>query len=91
MPSTSLSERKLPGKGGSVLGMRCPKRGAASQGVPAGRSQQAVKLAACSKAAVGRPGTFDRVLPLNHAAHPDARTSAVLHKVHRARAGGRER
>ncbi len=32
-----------------------------------------------------------RVLPLNRAAHADARTSVVLCKGHRARAGGCER
>jgi hypothetical protein len=66
----------------------CPD---ASKVVPAWRRPELASADRQAKAASTVSGTFRHVLPLNSAAHADARASVVLCKGYRARAGGRER
>ncbi|KPK17643.1 MAG: hypothetical protein AMJ67_12505 [Betaproteobacteria bacterium SG8_41] len=91
MLSISISKGELPSKGVPFHGMRelsCP---AASKVMPARRRQQLAGADRHSKAASTRSSTFWHVLPLNSAAHADARARVVLCNGHRARAGGCER
>ena len=91
MPSTLIGEGRLPSKGAPFLVIREFGRITASKVVPARPRQLLANVARCSAAASALSGTFRLVLPLNSAAHTDARANAVLCKAHRARAGGCER
>jgi hypothetical protein len=91
MLSTSISKGMLLSEGVPFPGMREFNRPAASKVVPAWHKQQPATADRHLKAASTVSGTFKLVLPLNSAAHADARARAVLCKGHRARAGGCER
>jgi hypothetical protein len=91
MPSTPISEGRLPSKGVPFLVMREFGHLTPSKVVPARPRQQLANAGRYSAAASARSGTFRLVLPLNSAAHSDARASRVLCKGRRARAGGCER
>jgi len=91
MPSTPISVGRLPSKGAPFLGMWKFGHLTASKVVPARPRQQLANAGRYSAAASARSGTFRLVLPLNSAAHTDARAKVVLCKGYRARAGGCER
>jgi len=91
MHSTPISEGRLPSKRIPFLGLCVVAHLATLKVVPARYRQQLASAARYSKAASTRGGTFRHVLPLNSAAHADARGRAAIHPRRRARAGGCER